>query len=149
MEKLPNMPNAMETEGGIYNGNLYLFGRARSTVFKFNIEEKKWYSFKNLKRPVSSFALVQHNQYFIVVGDYTKSNQLILYNAETGQATYFKTSLQVRRLGASITDNELFVYEGANINLNYLKQTNYKIDLDQIINNQFNWQSDNWYINYL
>ena len=139
IERLPDLPNAMETEGGIYNGNLYLFGgfdsRPRSTVYKYNLELKEWTSLNGLERPLSNYSLVQYENYFLLIGDRSKDNQLILFNADTEEATYFKTNLQGRRLGASILDDELFIYGGSNTMLGFRKSSVYKIDVDKILNN--------------
>lgn len=137
MTQLPDMPIAMESQGGIINGNLYLFGgfdqTSRSTVFKYNIESKTWTELPRLKKTVTDPALIQYKHYFILVGDQTKSNQLIVYDTQTEQARYFKTNLEGRRLGASILGDELHVYGGLNTRLGVLKQEHYMLPIEKII----------------
>lgn len=137
MTELPDLPRGMETDGGVIDGNLYLFGgydgKALRWVYKYNIEEKTWAKIKSLKRPLSDYALVQYQHYFIMVGDYSRNNQLIVYDTKKESATYFKTNLQGRRFGASIIDDELYVFGGVNSYLGSLKQQQFKLPLQKIL----------------
>ena len=137
MMELPDMPRGMETDGGIIDGNLYLFGgfdgKSLRWVYKYNIEEKTWTKIKSLKRPLSEYALVQYGQYFIMVGDYSRNNQLMVYDTKTESTTYFKTNLQGRRYGASIIDDQLYVFGGIDGNLGSLRQQHYKLSVTSIL----------------
>ena len=131
------MPRGMETDGGIIDGNLYLFGgfdgKALRWVYKYNIEEQRWTKIKSLKKPLSDYALVQYGQYFIMVGDYSRNNQLIVYDTKTESATYFKTNLQGRRFGASIIEDNLYVFGGINSQLGSLKQQHFKLPVSRLL----------------
>lgn len=137
MTELPDMPRAMETEGGIIDGNLYLFGgfdgKALRGVYKYNIEEMNWTKLPNLKKPISEYALVQYKHYFLLIGDYSRNNQLVVYNTKTEKAAYFKTNLQGRKFGASVIDKDLYVYGGINGQIGTFKQRHYKLSIDMIL----------------
>ena len=137
VKELSDMPFGMETQGGIVDGNLYVFGgfdgTQRSTVYKYDLAANEWNKLPNMEKTVSDPALIQYKHYFILVGDYTQSNQLIVYDTKNEQARYFKTNIQGRRLGASILGNDLHVYGGLDTNQGFLKQEHYKLSLDKII----------------
>jgi len=137
MTELPDMPHGMETEGGIIDGNLYLFGgfdsKALRGVFKYDIAEETWTRLPSLKKPLSEYALVQYQHYFIMVGDYSRNNQLMVFNTKTEKATYFKTNLNGRKFGASIIDDTLYVFGGINGRLGSFKQQHFKLPLQKIL----------------
>ena len=78
-------------------------------------------------------ALIQFKHYIILVGDFNKSNQLIVYDTKNQQAQYFKTNIQGRRLGASILGNDLHVYGGLDTNQGMLKREHYKLSMQEIL----------------
>jgi hypothetical protein len=138
LEKLPDMPLAMETDGGIVDGNLYVFGgfdgTSLSGVYQYNIDSKEWKTLPPLKEPVSSYALAQYEHYFFLVGDFNATNQLIVYDTEKQSARYFKTNFSGRHLGASVVGDQLHVYGGLdNTRGSYIKQEHYRIAISELI----------------
>ncbi|WP_420386601.1 Kelch repeat-containing protein [Roseivirga sp.] len=141
LEMLPDMPQAMETKGGIANGKLYTFGgfdgNARSDVWQYDIEARSWTKLPSLEKPVSAYALAQYEHYFILVGDYYDANQLIVYNTETHAAEYFKMNVAGRHMGASVIGSDLYIYGGVNGQLQqpngFVKSELYKIGVRELI----------------
>ena len=96
---------------------LYVFGgfngHSLSNVWQYDIEEEIWNELSPLKYPISAYAITQYKQYFILVGDFFRENQVIVYNTETQSAQYYKGNFSGRYLGASIVGNYLHVYGGS------------------------------------
>lgn len=136
MEMLPDMPAAMETNGTIVEGNLYVFGgydgESLAEVWKYNIAERKWSALPPLDEPLSSHAVVQYGQYILLVGDYTKNDQLIVYDTESQSATYHKTNLKSRFAGASIVGDYLYVYGGLIPSQRLIQQKTYRMSLQEL-----------------
>lgn len=138
MAKLPDMPVAMETQGGIVEGKLYTFGGFKGTgsrdIWQYTIETATWKALEPLKETISGYALAQYEHYFIMVGDFTDGGQLILYDTRTQTAEYFKTNLSGRDMGASVMGDELHVYGGLfTFPVVYAKPEHYKIAIQEII----------------
>lgn len=116
LEMLPDLPKAMETDGGIVDGNLYVFGgfdgAPLSGIWKYNIEQRLWQELAPFARSVSSYALTQYKHYFILVGDFYNGNQLIVYDTQMESAEYFKMNFSGSQMGASVVGDHLYVYGG-------------------------------------
>ena len=112
----PDMPEAKNTQGGIMGKYLYLLGgyngKSLNSVWRFNILDETWESLKPLKRPFSAYALVQYEQYFVMIGGFGQENKLMVYDTQTQKSYLFKTNLSARFQGASILNDELHVYGG-------------------------------------
>lgn len=138
MEMLPDLPNAMETNGGIVDGNLYIFGGFNTTpltsVWQYSLKNKTWTELEPFDRPVSSYALARYDRYFILAGDYYDGNQLIVYDTKTKKASYFKTNFTGRHMGASVMGEYLHVYGGFSNNRdNFIKHDHYRISIKRLI----------------
>lgn len=139
LEKLPDLPKAMETAGGIYEGNLYVFGgfnrNPLTDIYQYNLEKKTWTALEPFNKPVSSYALAQYDRYFILAGDYHDGNQLIVYDTKTQKAEYFKTNFAGRHMGASVIGEYLHVYGGFNnVRGDLIRNDHYKISIRKLIN---------------
>ncbi len=138
LEMLPDMPVAMETDGAIVDGNLYVFGGydrvSLSKVFKYNLSKKEWTELNPLPKPLSSYEVAQYGKYIILVGDFNNTNQLILYDTENERPEYYKMNFEARHLGASVSGDDLYVYGGVNQSPHYyIRQEAYKLNLKQFI----------------
>ncbi len=138
--ELPDLPKPMVTSGGIVDGSLYLFGgfdgRALTSVWQYQLREKVWKELKPLQRRVSGYALAQYKDYFILVGDYTNGNQLILYNAKTGDTEYFRTNFCGTHMGASVIGDDLYVYGGRSTTPEpRIQSGHFRISMSKLISN--------------
>ncbi len=138
MEMLPDLPKAMETNGGIVDGNLYVFGgfnrNPLTSIWQYNLKEKTWTELEPFDRPVSSYALAQYGRYFILAGDFYDGNQLIVYDTRNRKAEYFKTNFAGRHMGASVMGEYLHVYGGFSNNKdNFIKHDHYRISIKNLI----------------
>ena len=113
----PDMPMARNTQGGIIGRYLYTLGgyngKSLKSVWRFDLLEESWEKLKPLKRPMSGYALVQHKQYFILIGGFHHQNKLMVYDTETQKSYEFKTNLNAKFQGASIINEQLHVYGGS------------------------------------
>lgn len=138
LEELTDMPMPMETQGAIVNGNLYAIGGydqvALTGVHKYNLNSKEWTTLEPLRSPLSNTAVVQHDRFIIMVGDFVKTNQLLVYDTETDKRHYFKMNFKGRFLGASIIGDHLYVYGGLVPSPSYyVKRETYRIQVSDII----------------
>lgn len=112
----PDMPIARNTQGGIIGRYLYMLGgysgKSLKTVWRFDLLEETWETIKPLKKPMSGYALVQHEQFFILIGGWGRENKLMVYDTETQESYLFKTNLNAKFQGASILDGQLHVFGG-------------------------------------
>jgi len=138
LEMLADMPAARETNGGIVDGKLYVFGGYNGTmhsdVWQYDIEKDSWKTLAPLEKPIGAYALTQYKHYFILVGDYLNGNQILVYDTQKETAEYFKANFDVRQMGASIVGEQLFVYGGrVTPPHHYIKSEVYRISLTEII----------------
>ncbi|WP_268125106.1 kelch repeat-containing protein [Roseivirga pacifica] len=141
IEALTSMPNAMETQGGVIDGNLYVFGgydeRPLADIYQYNIADKTWKTLRPLESGISAYALAQYEHYFILVGDYHDGDKLIVYNTQTQTARYFTTNFRGRHLGASVIGTDLHVYGGVmaspRASGGYMNPEHFKISVKQLI----------------
>lgn len=148
----PDLPVAMETKGGIINDRLYVFGgfdgKSLSAVWQYEINKKVWTALDKLDVPVSANALVQYEEYFILVGDYVKGSQLILYDTKNNKTVYFDTNVQAKNIGAAVIGDYLHVYGGGVLHRGFSENSfiefsnrgvsestsHYRISLSELIN---------------
>ena len=138
LEMLPDMPVAMETDGAIVNGHLYVFGgydrASLSKVYKYNISKREWTELNPLPKPLSSHEIVQYGKYIILVSDFNTTNQLIFYDTENERPVYYKMNLEARHLGASVSGDYLYVYGGVNPTPHYyVRQEAYRFNLKEFL----------------
>lgn len=140
LEMLPSMPLAMETKGVIMKDQLYVFGgynnTALSKVFKYDLRLREWTELPSLDKPLSDYAITQYGDYIIIVGDYVRTNQLIVYDTKSNTLKYHKMNIEARKLGASIVGDYLYVYGGYNsLADGYVKQETYRLNIKSFIEN--------------
>ena len=138
VDELPELPKAMETKGGIVDGNLYVFGgfdgRSLASVWQYNIAKKSWKELNKLDVTVSAYAIAQYENYFVLLGDYNNGYQVILYDTKTQEATYFLSNIEARHLGAAIMGEYLHVYGGGVTNIGGNSAvSHYKILISELI----------------
>jgi hypothetical protein len=116
IEILPAMPESKETAGGIVDGMLYVFGgynnQPNCSIHCFNLKTKKWSKKGQFSGSISSYALAQYKQYFILVGDYADMNKLIVYNTIDNSRKEFRMNFKVRHAAATVINETLHVIGG-------------------------------------
>lgn len=116
IKKLSDIPEAKETGGGVIDGILYVFGgyhnEPSKLVHGYNIQSQTWTLVSQFEDPVSAYALVQYEHYFILIGDYTDTDQLLMY--DTNDQTYkeYMMNINIRHAGAAIIKDTLHVLGG-------------------------------------
>ena len=119
-ESLPNHPEAKEMRGEVINGLLYTFGGFGDLPVKnihaYNIKEKVWSKIGEFDSPISAYALVKYNQYFLLIGDYTKTKQMIVFDTESNTWEVYQMNFGGAHLGAVIVKNTLHVFGGRDRN---------------------------------
>lgn len=119
VQQLPALPKAMETKGRIYKDLLFVFGGfdgdALNSVYSFDLNDLEWNKIKPLKKAINNYALAQYQNYFILVGGDLDPDQLIIYDAESQTAEYFKMNFKGRDMGAAVIKDHLYVFGGSSI----------------------------------
>ena len=138
LTQLPDMPKPMETNGAVIDNKLYVFGgydeNALTGVYQYDLVAKAWKTLPSLETPLSSYALVQYEHYIMMIGDFLKTNQLLVYDTKTDKRHYLKMNLDGRFLGAAIVQEELYIFGGLVPNVNgYVKEETYKIAIQDIL----------------
>lgn len=138
LQMLPDMPYAMETEGAVVNGNLYVFGgynrTSRPNVYKFNIKDNEWTELDPLDKPLSNYSITQFEKYIILVGDHTLNDQMIIYDTESEKAEYYKMkNVRARSLGAAVSGEHLYVYGGINPRPRYVRVETYRFNIKEFL----------------
>jgi hypothetical protein len=115
-ESLPNHPEAKEMRGEVINGLLYTFGGfgdyPNKNIHTYNIKEKVWSQIGKFDNPISAYALVKYNQYFLLIGDYTKTRQMIIFDTQSNTWEIYQMNFGGSYMGAVIVKNTLHVFGG-------------------------------------
>lgn len=138
LEQLPDMPIPQEASGAIIEGKLFILGgydqNALTSVYQYDLEEQEWSTLAPLETPLSNYSLVQYEHYLILVGDYVKTNQILVYDTRNDKRHYLKMNLNGRYLGAAVVDEHLYIYGGVVPSPNYyIKNETYRIALQDIL----------------
>jgi hypothetical protein len=116
VEFLPDMPEAKEADGGIVDGKLYVFGgfddQPNKSIHSYDLKTRSWSKVAEFESAVSSFALTQYGQYFILVGDFNDKDRLIVFDTSNGTWKEFKMNFKVRNAAAAIIGTTLHVMGG-------------------------------------
>lgn len=135
VDHLPNLPVPMETSGGIIDGHLYTFGgfagSSKTDIWRYDIEAQKWSPLEPFDQSVSANAVARYKNFFVLVGDYRNTDQLILYDTEMQKAYYFKMNLKGHHMGASVLGDDLHIYGGLSGGVASVRH--FKIAMNQII----------------
>lgn len=136
IESLPSHPEAKEMNGEVMNGVLYTFGGFNNlpnkNIHAYNIESKTWKEIGAFKNPISAYTLVKYNQYFLLIGDYTNTQQMIVFDTQSNTWEIYQMNFGGAHMGAVIVKNMLHVFggrEGGNI----LRQ-HWVLDIDKFLN---------------
>lgn len=118
-KKLANLPRAMQTNGKIIDGILYIFGGYRGgyTVLRnisaYNIKENKWSELGKLPVSISAHTTTVYGNKIWLVGAYNDKDFLGYYDTKTNEFVQFKSNMLSRRHAQSqILDQKLFVFGG-------------------------------------
>lgn len=113
---LPDLPVAKETDGGIVDGRLYVFGgfsnESSKSIHQYDLSSQKWTEMGNFDEPVSAYALAQYKHFFILVGDYSRMDKLLVYDTENATWKEFKMNLKIRHAAAAVVNGSLHVMGG-------------------------------------
>jgi len=115
-ESLPDHPEAKEMKGEVINGILYTFGGfdnlPNKNIHTYNIESKVWRKIGSFENPVSAYALVKYKHYFLLIGDYSNTDQMIVFDTKTTTWEIYQMNFGGYHMGAVIVKNSLHVFGG-------------------------------------
>ncbi len=116
IESLPDHPEAKEMKGEVMNGLLYTFGGndnlPNKNIHTYTIESKVWQKIASFENSVSAYALVKYKHYFLLIGDYSNKNQMIVFDTNTNTWEVYQMNFGVYHMGAVIAKNMLHVFGG-------------------------------------
>lgn len=116
IDSLPNHPEAKEMKGEVVNGLLYTFGgfdnHPSKNIHTYSIKEKVWSQVGRFDSPISAYALVVYNQYFLLIGDYTKTRQMIVFDTHSNTWEVYEMNFGGAHMGAVIVKHTLHVFGG-------------------------------------
>ena len=138
-EALPNMPEPKNTRGEIIKNKLYTVGGYNglpsNKIDIFNFKNNRWEDDFIMPFPISAHALAKSSETILIIGDYSKLNNISLFN--TSKSTFITVDnnmIGCRHTDAEIIDNRLYVIGGINNNgyLDVLQSA----DLNKFFKNQ-------------
>ena len=143
IQSLPDLPEAKETDGGIVDGRLYVFGgydnQGSRAIHAYDTEDATWQKIGALDDPVSAYALAQYQHFFLLVGDYEKPNQLIVFDARTNTHKAFKLNFRGRHMGAVVLDETLHVFGGFDPRRGALRQ-HWTLNVPRLLKKYFDYE---------
>ncbi|MFK7953141.1 MAG: kelch repeat-containing protein [Ekhidna sp.] len=139
INQLPDLPEAKQVDGVIIDDYLYIIGGFNGTpstrVDRYDLINKSWQKLVDLKEPLSAYAITKSDQYIFYIGDYSKLNQLLVFDTKNLRHHVFKMNFNARFAGAGIVDGNLHVFGGLDPNQINKKVTNqhWYIPVDDIL----------------
>ncbi|NOY57385.1 MAG: T9SS type A sorting domain-containing protein [Calditrichaeota bacterium] len=138
--RLPDMPEAKQTNGEIINGVLYVFGGYSGTVSRqidaYSIQNSSWASLGEMPVAISAHATAKSGKKVWLVGSYDNLKFLAVYDTETNDFTQISSNIIGRRhSGAVVAENNLYIFGGnqASSNSSALKSLEYADISDYIV----------------
>ena len=115
--RLPDMPEAKQTNGEVVKGILYVIGGYNGSVSKridaFDIQSSSWTSLGELPVGISAHSMTTSGNNIWIVGSYNDIHMVAIYNTETKEFTQLNTDIIGRRhCGICIKGSDLLVYGG-------------------------------------
>ncbi len=146
--RLPDMPEAKQTNGEIINGVLYVFGGYSGSVSKridaYNIQNSTWSYLGDMPVGISAHATTKSGENIFIVGSYDDIKFLAVYKTETNNFTQLSSNMIGRRhAGASVVRDNLYIF-GGNQPSTVLKSLEYS-DIIVSVREQMNNESPKEY----
>ncbi|MBW4888332.1 hypothetical protein KXQ82_01335 [Mucilaginibacter sp. HMF5004] len=139
--KLPDMPEKLQTSGTVINGILYVFGGfnpqgnyTSSNIYSYDIQNKVWALIGKLPKPISANGITACNDLIFIAGGYDDKDAVGFFNTQTRQFTVVKSNFSTRKhLGAIVIYNHIMVIGGSNAIYNTGVSTVQIADLKDIL----------------
>jgi len=115
--RLPDMPEAKQTNGEIIDGVLYVFGGYDGSTSKridaYNIQNSTWTSLGDMPVGISTHAAAKSGENIWLVGSYDDIKFLAVYETESNDFRQLNSDMTGRRhAGAAAAGNYLYIYGG-------------------------------------
>lgn len=115
--RLPDMPEAKQTNGEIIDGVLYVFGGYYGTTSKridsYDIANSTWSYIDDMPEGISAHAITKSDNNIWIVGSYDNIQLLAIYNVETNDFIQLSSNMVGRRhAGTCIAQDNLYVFGG-------------------------------------
>jgi hypothetical protein len=115
--RLPDMPEAKNTNGASVDGAIYVFGgyngSTSSRIDKYDIQSQTWIPLGNMPIGISAHRTVACGNYIFIVGTYDDIKYLAMYNTISGDFTQLTSDMIGRRhTGICVVGDTLYVYGG-------------------------------------
>jgi len=122
--RLPDMPEAKQTNGEIINGVLYIFGGyAGSTsnrIDSYNIQDLTWTYLGEMPDGISTHATAKSAEDIWLVGSYDNLKYFAQYDTELNLFTQLNSDMTDRRhTGAVVIENNLYIFGGNQVSSNF------------------------------
>jgi hypothetical protein len=116
-KRLPDMPEAKQTNGEIIKGILYVIGGYNGSESKridaYDIQNSSWVNLGELPVGISAHSMTASGNNIWIVGSYNDIYMVGIYNTEIKEFTQLNTDIIGRRhCGICIEGPNLFVYGG-------------------------------------
>lgn len=155
--RLPDMPEAKQTNGEIINGVLYVFGGYDGTTSKridaYNIQNSTWTALGEMPVGISTHATAKSGKDIWLVGSYDDIKFLAVYDTVANNFTQLTSNMIGRRhAGAVVVEDNLYIFGGnqASSNASTLKSLEFANISDDVVsvNNEDNQVINNVVLNY-
>jgi N-acetylneuraminic acid mutarotase len=115
--ELASMAVAKETKGAIVNGQLYIVGGYNGEqiqrVDRYDLQADNWAHVAAMPISISGNAVAQHEGKIYLVGDYSKLNQITMFDTKTSSFQLLQSYMTGRRHAAShVIGGNLYVLGG-------------------------------------
>ncbi|MEA3478274.1 MAG: kelch repeat-containing protein, partial [Bacteroidota bacterium] len=115
--RLPDMPEAKQTNGEIVNGILYVIGgyngSSSARVDAYEIQNSSWLTLEELPAGISAHSMTTSGNNIWIIGSYNNIHMVAIYNTETNEFTQLNSNMIGRRhCGVCIEGTDLYIYGG-------------------------------------
>jgi len=152
--RLPDMPEAKQTNGEIVNGVLYVLGGYSGSSSKridaYNIQNSSWSYLGDMPVGISAQATAKSGKYIWTVGSYDNIKHLAVYNTETNNYTQLSSNMIGRRhSGAWVVGNNLYIFGGNQSGYESALNSMEYADISNIINAVDEHDDNQMMVNYI